>query len=523
MALQGQYARNKARRNRNVNAHIDETLFGDRRGPKSGRASGRNSRGQSAPNGASVVSASYLNSARGSMAPGAKNSVVVTTSELYDIQNKSIILTAAEKQRQKKEREAARNEVARIANLRKERMLRMEEEKKKRAQNLTETEKIALQQNEHVLVNAKQSMDEELDDVKHMNQMMLYAKCATIRDVQLREKQKIQEEMAAQEKRLDTEMEVARIRQIKMLEDREVIRATEQKIGAQCIIQQIQEREAERVRQQEIRDQESAAMIQKIKLLEEKDKEEKLAKIEVGKKMMVEVMQANNAQARAKLRAKEQEMQEDMRIIEYLKAKEAREAAKEADLAQVKQEKELEVARLRAQQEKAQDRQAQVDELRAKRYQEEDDRRWRAKQLAEAKKKSVLLSEVAVARELQRREKAKRMAEQAQQEREEYYEVLEWNRVQAEQEQSHVASLKVVQDAHREEILNQISEHEMEKALARQKFLQEGQSVARQMEQDKRKLVAIKAQKLAQLRAAGVPQKYQAELAKKRVLVSTIH
>jgi len=41
----------------------------------------------------------------------------------------------------------------------------------------------------------------------------------------------------------------------------------------------------------------------------------------------------------------------------------------------------MEIARLRAQQEKAQDRQSAIDELRAKRYQETKDRNFRQIQL----------------------------------------------------------------------------------------------------------------------------------------------
>ena len=33
-----------------------------------------------------------------------------------------------------------------------------------------------------------QALDEEMDDVKHMNQMMLYSKIVTIRDAQIQEK-----------------------------------------------------------------------------------------------------------------------------------------------------------------------------------------------------------------------------------------------------------------------------------------------------------------------------------------------
>ena len=94
-------------------------------------------------------------------------------------------------------------------------------------------------------------------------------------------------------------------------------------------------------------------------------------------------------------------------LAKPFRAKEGREASKEAEAERVKQEKEMEVARLRAQQEKAQDRQAQVDELRAKRYQEAKDRAWRKTQLAIAQKKESMKEEIAHARELQRREKVR--------------------------------------------------------------------------------------------------------------------
>jgi hypothetical protein len=38
-----------------------------------------------------------------------------------------------------------------------------------------------------MLAKAQKQMDEEIDDVKHMNQMVLYSKVVTIRDKQLEE------------------------------------------------------------------------------------------------------------------------------------------------------------------------------------------------------------------------------------------------------------------------------------------------------------------------------------------------
>jgi hypothetical protein len=62
-----------------------------------------------------------------------------------------------------------------------------------------------------------------------------------------------------------------------------------------------------------------------------------------------------------------------------------------------------------------------------------------------------------------------------------------------------------------------MSEHEREKAMARKLFLAEGSDITAQVAADKRRLLAIKNQKLEILKAAGVPDKYMTELAKKRV------
>lgn len=515
MAVQGQYARNKIRRAKNFNADIDETLFG----ANGARAMSNGSRGAKMSSRAKSADRAYARADP----RDSKSSVVVSMNELLHIQDNSVILDAAAKARKKKAEEAQKALTLKKARERKERMLRMEEEKKRRAPQLTESQMLENESNNILLAHAKQAMDEELDDVKHMNQMMLYAKCVTIRDAQVKEKERRRKENIQEESRLDKAMEVERVKTLQMYEERETLRKEEQRVGALVITQQIQEREAERIRQQELREQEAQAMIQRIKELELREEEERQQKVVAGRKLLEQVMEANNAQARAKLRKKQLELEEDKRIAEYIKEKEAREAAAEAEVERIKQEKELECARLRAMQEKAQDRQAAIDELRAKRYQEARDRAWRKTQLAIAEKKDSMKTEIAQAREVQRREKAQRMTEQALQEREEYQRVLEYNRNQTEIDAEKAVVMKKASYEHREDILHQIRVGEEEKSVARTKFLEEGRKHQIQAEIDKRQLLKIKQQKLELLRQAGVPEKYRAELAKKKVLVSSIH
>jgi hypothetical protein len=109
--------------------------------------------------------------------------------------------------------------------------------------------------------------------------------------------------------------------------------------------------------------------------------------------------------------------------------------------------------RLRAMQERAQDRQSAIDELRAKRYQEQKDRQWRMQQMEQAAKRDGMKSEIAQARDMQRSEKSRRMAEQALQEREEYLRVLDWQKTQTEIDEKRIEEAEAAKTHHREHLL----------------------------------------------------------------------
>merc|ERR1712070_150484 len=130
-------------------------------------------------------------------------------------------------------------------------MGQMEEERKKNAL-LSDFEKDERAQKNGVLEKAKRMLDEEMDDVKHMNQMMLYSKIVTIRDAQIQEKRYVQQEKE-EERELDMMMEIERLKGLKMYEEREKSRVDDQRKGAQVIIEQIKDRQAQRMREEEQR------------------------------------------------------------------------------------------------------------------------------------------------------------------------------------------------------------------------------------------------------------------------------
>jgi hypothetical protein len=120
----------------------------------------------------------------------------------------------------------------------------------------TEWQKAEVNKAETLLSKAQKKLDEELDDVKHMNQMVLYSKVVTIREKQLNENKRLESEWVEEQKKLDLMMEIERLKVLKEEEEREVRKHAARKQGAKVIVDQIQDRTLQRMKEQEVRDKE---------------------------------------------------------------------------------------------------------------------------------------------------------------------------------------------------------------------------------------------------------------------------
>ena len=103
-------------------------------------------------------------------------------------------------------------------------------------------------------------MDEEQDDVKHMNQMVLYSKVVTIRDKQLEENKILEQDWLNEQKRLDLMMEIERLKSLKEQDEREQRRKVAVKQGQLVIVDQIKDREVARLKEEEALEKEKAQM-----------------------------------------------------------------------------------------------------------------------------------------------------------------------------------------------------------------------------------------------------------------------
>ena len=82
-------------------------------------------------------------------------------------------------------------------------------------------------------------MDEGLDDVKAMNQLVMYSKVVTIRDKQLEENKRLENEWVTEQKKLDMMMEIERLKVLRREEEMEIKQKELKLNGKRVIVEQI--------------------------------------------------------------------------------------------------------------------------------------------------------------------------------------------------------------------------------------------------------------------------------------------
>jgi len=451
-------------------------------------------------------------------ADSGNDAVVIPASELNRLRENATLLSKADQEEIKLRAEEAYNERMKKSEERKAKMMRMEEERKKKAL-LVDNDKEGREKKGGVLEKAKQMMDEDMDDVKHMNQMMLYSKVVTIRDAQIQEKRSVQAEKEEEERQLDMMMEIERLKALQMYEEREKSRLEDQRRGAVVIIEQIKDRQAQRMREEESRDQERAFILKQIESLKAEEVEQQKQKKMAAGRLMGEVNIANTAAMKIKEEKMLAEKLEEQKIIEYQENKELRERELEAEKERLAEAKELENAKMRAKQEKAADKASEMDALRAKRAMEAAERGARGKEAAECARLEAINEELNIARMQQQAEKERRLGEQAKFERDEFERIIEVQMQQEEAERSRQSEEKQMLKQHANELRSQIQSREEKALQERRDFLEEGNMVRATIGSERRKLEKIKTRKIDELKKTGVPEKYWAELARKKISI----
>ena len=363
---------------------------------------------------------------------------------------------------------------------------------------------------------AARALEETLADVREMNSMVLFGTCMAIRDKQLEEKRTIAQATRAEERALDAAMECDRLEAVRAMEARDAERTRSMKLGAETLRHQIAEREEARALEAVQRDMESTKRIEEFERTKAREVAEREAKRERAKALLEEVNAENAAQIERKADSERAIREEDERAMEYLRLKDARDAAKAQEEEDQRRLREIETARLRSQQERYNDGRAEQDAIRARKLQDAYEREMRAKEEAENKKRKEMLEDLAAARVAQHDEKMRMLEREREKARRDAERLREEHLAQAAAEKRREDERKMQAIAHERELRRQIDANAEMKVRENARLAAEAKAARAEIERSKVVVESIKARKLKEMELAAIPKKYTVELERKR-------
>jgi hypothetical protein len=448
-----------------------------------------------------IIEASELNRIRESTVKSMSDTIRQDPLEVYnaDLFNHEFI-QSSEIERQEK------------AKMKRERILSLEQHRKDTSQAAPEDSNAHF--NKQINEKARQALEEEIDEVKRINQMIALAKVQTILDVQLAEKQRLKEAEALSRKQADEAMEQERLKALAQSEEAERKRSDEHRQKSQAIFEQMKEREKLKLLEEETKIKERLWMQKKIEQDRSAEQQRMIETSKEQRQHLDEILLANNDAINRKIEEKNRNREEDMRLLEYHKALEEKERAREEELLQEAAKREIEIAKLRSLQERAKNKEEELDALRAKRAMEAAERALREKEKKEAAALAEMNMNLAEARRIQHREKQKALIEQARAEKEEHDRLKD---IQAEKEAAEKRRLereRQMRDRHACEIQSQIQSNRDRKLKYFEAVKEEGKAMRESVAAEQARLKEIRKAKLDLLLRSGVPEKHCLNLKK---------
>ena len=172
---------------------------------------------------------------------GQNDAVIITKADLDRIKDATTIKSKDQLIQEKKLIEEQKEAALIKSKMRKTKMLEMDA---MRATRVKPNEFQVAEKNkaETLLSKAQKKLDNDMDDVKAMNQMVLYSKVVTIRDKQLEENKKLESEWIQEQKKLDLMMEIQRLKQAQEEELRDQKKFEARQKAGQVIVDQINEK-----------------------------------------------------------------------------------------------------------------------------------------------------------------------------------------------------------------------------------------------------------------------------------------
>ncbi|VDO09371.1 unnamed protein product [Rodentolepis nana] len=434
------------------------------------------------------------------------------------IQNRAHVLSEEELKEMELSEKALAEKLVQESARRVEEMKKFDMERRVN-EKLTDLEEAARKESQHLLAKAMEQRENEEEEIKQLNAAINNAKIQAIRDAQLLEKEQIKKEMAEENDRLDRMMEIDRQNALKVQAAIEAKRKEEEMLGACEIIKQINQNEQDRLLALAKSEQENMLMRRKIaeEMLDEMSR--RVNHQTKQDEFRKELDKYADLMREMKLKRAEDDRKLDLKVQQEQRAKEERDAAIEAEQLRIRKEKELEINRLYGMQERAIDNQAEKDALRAKRAMEESERQWRRKELEAARKVQAAKEEMKQEKIKADQYKTRLLAIEATRNKMEFERVLRHQKEMIEKEKLEEEKRQKKKAECSEELRKQICEKEQRRIAERNAFFEEGIRSEEEARLRRLRLQEAKNRKMEELRRAGIPEKYLADIERKAGLL----
>ncbi|XP_018365825.1 PREDICTED: cilia- and flagella-associated protein 45-like [Trachymyrmex cornetzi] len=434
---------------------------------------------------------------------------IMTRKEYEDLKERSRVITKEERQTAVETTEKERERLAKESLARKEAIRVMDMKKDREKDPRTkEIEEEAKKRTMHILERAYNMRLEQEEEIQKCNRLILETKCRAIRDAQIAEKKLMGQELLEEEKRLNDMMEEERRWAIKEESRKEEEETAKRLRFAKILKEQIIENEEQRILQFE-RKQEESRLINLNNIAWQQDEIEKLRNKETeNAKVRQELAEGNEQLKHFKAMEEEENRIIDLRIQNYHRIKEEREAKKAEEQRLERLKKEREKTRVAMRTVQAHELQAQIDEINAARVQEEVERDWRRKEKEEALKKLKAQRILQKEREEQINNKRIMQAIEIERERREFERIVRVQQTAFYREKKEFEQKQQQALIHRSEILKQVNEKERERIVERQKMFEEGLAIRAETAMRKKKLQDAMERKCQEMRENKVPDIY---------------
>jgi len=432
---------------------------------------------------------------------------IINLNEFRRIQNESIVITDEEKEKRKQKLINERIRKANIARERKQLIDEIDQKKnylKKNKQNGNGNEENSTKKKNSQVNFLDILREEQSDEIKYLNELVLITKCQTIRDLQIEEKKFIEDKRKKENERLNSVIESYRLKEIQKENKAEEKRLQDIKVGASILKQQIEEREEQRMINQEINEQEGKALRQVFEKIKKDEINKRIQKEKEKRQRLYELQQENLEIARRKKEQQKKEEEEELKILEYLKKKDEKDKEQEEKRKKEKKEKEIQFRKILQNQLMEIERRNKTEKLRNQRKVEEDEKEWRRKEKEEALKKLRTHEEMKKELIKQRKERERVIAIESAKIRKEFYENIKKQRQEEEKEKEKERKLKEKRLQYTRDIKAQIKEKEDKLKKERQDQYKEALKLNNEKQERDSRLDHIKNIKINELRSLGV-------------------